>query len=100
MEYDDLPIPRLELRYEDLQKNEKGQDQWRWYYELIYKHVTGEIVHVEMGGTDVKGTRRHGVTEPFRDSVHIRHDLDHLGLRAFRVFGDEIVELDKDTPYM
>jgi hypothetical protein len=90
---DDLPTPRLEIRLHYL-----NDFSYTWMYALVYKHFLGHSVHVPLGETQVSGSYRPGANPkdrmPFRDGVHIKYDMKHLGLRAFVIVDNQIEELE------
>ena len=75
--------------------------RWRWVYTLEYKHLLGHTASVKLGETKCEGgpnpTQLKGrwkgwkPHEPFRDSAHIRHEMDHLKLPAFLVWDAAVV---------
>lgn len=91
-----LPVPRLQMTYRDL------RGDWSYFevrYALFTKHFQGFFVEIPLGvtrigpGTPYGGPKDHNgkLYSPFRDGVHLHHDTEHLGLSAFRIWG-EIVE--------
>lgn len=93
----DLPIPRLEIRCED-----KGDwYNYEWLYGLVYKHLVGRNIFVPLGCTRCGGHGEPPIREgnpdlPFRDGAHIRHEMNHLNLRAFAFLEGKYYELGKD----
>lgn len=101
----DLPVPRLELRWEATDK--RGYNRTCWYF-LVYKHFLGYIVKVPIGHTAVSGGREepfydgsdsldpHGVSRihtPFRDGAHIRNEARQLNLPAFVIWKNKVQEI-------
>jgi hypothetical protein len=90
-----LPVPRLELRWEPI--DERGYN-WRALYSLVHRHFLGHYVTVPMGETRVGGMReplRDGEVDlPFRDGVHIKHDMRELNVPGFAIYGDHVTKLD------
>lgn len=90
---DGLPLPRLEIRCEPL---DDKRYNWTWYYSLIYRHFLGEIIEVPMGQTRCNGRFPKDPFQdmPFRESAHIYHDMNELGLPAYSVIGENRVKLE------
>ena len=95
----DLPVPRLQIEL-------TIESDWChvWFYSLVYKHTTGDIMAIPMGETTSKGG--HGNFKfdsvkdaqfqlPFRDGVHIRRDAHHLNLPAYAIWKDKIFKLEE-----
>jgi hypothetical protein len=102
-EKEGLPVPRLEIRWIKLDKN--GYN-WRAAYNLVYKHLLGDVILVPMGSTtrnggNGKGPIRDGKVEtPFRDGVHIAHEMLTLKLPGFAICDDTVTVLKpyKENP--
>lgn len=93
-----LPLPRLEIRYEEL-----DDDQYNWQadYCLYLPHLLpGKVQVVPIGSTriggggpprrEVAGSHAGKFYGPIRDGAHIRHDMVTLGLPAFIIVGDDV----------
>lgn len=93
---DNLPVPRLEMRWEQL--SDDGYIQ-RWSYCLIYRHTLGHLIAVPLGETRTQGGRGEPpihagkLQTPFRDGVHICNDTMQLGIPAFGICASVIVKL-------
>lgn len=99
-----LPVPRLQLRYEKL--TDDGYS-FRVVYELVYRHYCADLkgcekfVYVPMGETRINGGGILGADEhgkkklhlPMRDSCHIAWDGRQLKLPMFALYEDHIEEL-------
>ena len=86
----DLPVPRLEIRYRNLDKFNHVAD-----YGLVYEHLMGEILFVPFGSTKCGNSKSLDEQAlPFRDGSHIKHDAYFLKLPAFLVSGDKVEEVD------
>lgn len=107
-----LPLPRLQLTWEQLDKPEDGYT-WICRYELILPLPKFDIRNdgkdgacgegpgyytAELGGTRTTregGPNRYGKLDtPFRDGSHITWDSVTLGLPAFVVWNDIYRRLD------
>ena len=92
----DLPLPRLEIRCENL----GDWYNWQWTYSLVYKHVTETVVFVPLGSTKCGGSGRmpldfEGKPDlPFREGVHIRYDAKNMNLPAFAIFEGQTFPLN------
>lgn len=92
---DDLPVPRLEMRW-----THTGDGEAVALQVLVYRHFLDQIEAIPIGQTRCSNMayRNHGDNRPmfhgweergelldlpFRDGSHIRHNALHLGLRAF-----------------
>lgn len=87
-----LPTPRLELRHRDKSDFDHIVD-----YGLVTEHLLGHIMFIPIGSTRIGGG--YGVPDylsddqkdlrnlalPFRDGVHIKHDMKRLNLPGFVV---------------
>lgn len=100
-EKEGLPVPRLEIRW----RKEDG-DGYNWVaaYNLVYRHYLGDVMAVPLGATKVGGqrsptfdyvtmTESSKVETPFRDGVHIMHDMRELRLPGFAVYDGKVTEL-------
>jgi predicted RNase H-like nuclease (RuvC/YqgF family) len=100
-ETEGLPIPRLEIRW-----RQEDIDGYNWVaaYNLVYRHFTGDVVVVPVGATKVGGGRSptfdytagaegEVVSTPFRDGVHIAHDMRELKLPGFAIYDGKVTEL-------
>jgi hypothetical protein len=93
-------LPRLQIRCEHEEGNYYNQT---WYYELVYKHFTGEVVKIQIGKTERNGgdgkppINEDGKLDlPLRDGAHIKHDAIHLNLPAFAICDDIVQKIDLD----
>ena len=84
-----LPVPRLELRWRH------SGDGYNVIcdYNLITKHLLGQIILTPLSSTRVGGPGGGEATcqrldTPFRDGAHILHDAKQLGLPAYVVYKD------------
>jgi hypothetical protein len=91
-----LPVPRLELTIV-----QDDQGDLTWYYRLIYRVYDGDVVSVPLGHTRSRSRGRGSPRQddghlelPFRDGVHIHHDMAHLGLPAFIVWKEHAEQLN------
>lgn len=100
----DLPVPRLEMRWEEMDGPDGGGFNWRCRYDLIYRHFLGHVMRVPLGMTRVGNHSGRppvsgGVVEtPFRDGSHIAHDAHCLRLPAFAICGDVVTKLEPREP--
>lgn len=73
-EAEGLPVPRLEMRWENMDPDGDGYN-WRCRYDLVYRHFLGHVVKVPIGLTRSSGGKgrvtRGMVDTPFRDGCHI-----------------------------
>lgn len=85
----DLPVPRLQIEL-----TIKNESHHIWFYSLVYKFTTGEILSVPMGETVSRGGHNHfrfdSVEDahreiPFRDGTHIRRDAWQLNMPAYAI---------------
>lgn len=95
-----LPLPRLQLTWEKLDKPVDGYN-WECKYEMLMPLTKYDIRNddrwgfyaAKLGGTriDREGPPdRWGKLEtPFRDGAHVLWDAIHLGMPAFVVYGDK-----------
>ena len=93
-----LPVPRLEIRA----YIKEGAYEFKWCYNLVYKHLCDHLLQVPMGVTKVGGGRgpqaSHGkIDEPYRESAHIRSEMKELGLPGFIICGNYAVEINSDN---
>ena len=90
IEDDPLPVPRLELRWSNIEDHEKICT-----YSLVYKHLLGESITVPLGQTKVSGRmlsfENIEAWKPFRDGAHFYNEMEQLNLPGFVVIGDKIV---------
>jgi len=82
----DLPVPRLEMVWEEGSAVRCGYN-YRCSYRLVYRHLLGHLVGVPLGETMVGSSRPPdawgGIGTPFRDGAHIRSDAASLRLPAY-----------------
>lgn len=93
----DLPVPRLEIRWHGDRQHPDGRYEVYAEYCLVTRHLLGWIVFMPIGGTWSSGAlveraAQQHVDLPFRDSAHICNDMKQLKLRAFGICGDKITE--------
>lgn len=92
-----LPVPRLELRCVIL----NGHDySWVWNYDLIYRHRLGHIIAVPLGKTRCDGGKapQYAFSDlPFRERVHIYHDMHEMNLPAYACLGDQSIKLEGEN---
>ena len=85
----ELPLPRLEI-----QLRRVGEEDWwnfEWLYGLMYEHHAHGIYFVPFGMTMSSSGRREapekpsgeGHYEPFRESHHVRTDMERFKLPGF-----------------
>ena len=90
IENDLLPVPRLELRWSNIEDYEKTCT-----YSIVYKHLLGFSVQIPLGQTKVSGRMKDFDNvedwKPFRDGAHFGNEMKQLNLPGFVVIGDEIV---------
>jgi hypothetical protein len=97
----ELPVPRLEMRWEDLGEWGDGSGYHTHVrYDLVYRHYLGHIVRVPIGSTRTSDKidavcRSGSIGLPYRDGAHILHDMGHLQLPAFGIVRDRV---DRLTP--
>lgn len=96
----DLPTPRLELRLKIIEigkdRYNRASGSWEWTYSIVYKHLLGHIVKIPLGSTKSNGCFSFGLPSlPFRDSAHIRHDSESLGLPAYIIRSDKAAPLEE-----
>ena len=98
----DLPLPRLELLWDDLGERGDGEGYaTQIRYDLVYRHYRGHIEHVPMGSSRTsarieKVTQYGKIDLPYRDGAHILYDMAHLGIPAFAIIGARIDQLTWD----
>jgi hypothetical protein len=85
-----LPVPRLQFRW-----LEAGARRWACYYELVYRHLLGDVIGVPLGYTTVTCRQTPELSNgnldmPFRDSAHAKSDAEQLGLEIYVVFGEQV----------
>jgi hypothetical protein len=98
-----LPVPRLELRWEN--QDEHGYNRICWYY-LVFRHLLGNIVKVPLSYTQVNGGGKSPfysadqhysgedyIDTPLRDGAHIVNDARQLRLPAFVIWEDKVQEI-------
>ena len=96
-----LPLPRLELRWWQLDEPE----HWRCDYVLVLPCADGRDeqghgwIRVPMGTTMRESVKapinEEGAVEmPFRDGVHCRRDAYILGIPAYAIYGEMRTRLD------
>lgn len=123
MEYNDLPLPRLELEWSD---DGSGYNRVCTYM-LVYEHFLGrrkiagnddaEVVGIVLGRTKQSGGRRTTYLErfvddetpqietPFRDWSHALSDMEHLKLPLYITTNNGDISIvvsnqdDKRCPY-
>lgn len=93
-----LPTPRLEIRA----FFREGAYEFKWSYNLVYKHLCDHILQVPMGMTKVGGgngpfANAERIDEPFRESAHIRSEMKELNLRGFIICGEFAVEINSEN---
>lgn len=95
----DLPVPRLEVRWEEIPEKDKGDGyQIQASYCLVYKHLCGQTIFVPLGLTRSSGTLSSRVNHngsvdlPFRDGCHFQNEMKQLNLRGFGICGDVTYE--------
>jgi len=81
----DLPIPRLELKYNNLTDDCYNSE---WEYYLVYKHLLGDIICVPLGYTKVSGGNKAPIYDGkinllFRDGAHIKNEAKQLNIPAY-----------------
>ena len=85
-----LPVPRLELRWSNLDEWEKTCT-----YSLVYKHLMDFSVRVPLGETKTSGRMQDvniiNAWKPFRDGAHFDNEMKQFGLPGFIIIGDEVV---------
>lgn len=95
-EQPDLPVPRLELLWEE-GRFERGY-RWQCKYRLVYRHYTEGLMAVPLGITSVGNMdkpNRYGRLEvPIRDGAYVVHDAKQLNLPAFVRYGDQIESVE------
>ena len=90
-ENNNIPVPRLEIRYFDYKSN--GYNLIA-IYSLIYKHLLGDIINIPFGHTKIDSGRGTPVYEdgtldmPFRDGAHIKNEMLQLNLPAYVIYND------------
>lgn len=111
-----LPLPRLQLTWEELEKRDADGYNWICRYELILPLPKYDIRNdgkdgkvgkgpgyytADLGGTRTTregGPNRYGTLDtPFRDGAHIAWDSVTLNLPAFVVWGDIYRRLDEPS---
>jgi hypothetical protein len=89
----ELPIPRLEVRWEPCDDGRYGAAA---VYSLVYRHLLGHVAFVPLGITRTTGAladrvRDGGVVDlPFRDGAHFANEMRQLSLRGFAIVGDVV----------
>lgn len=94
----DLPIPRLELRYTNV-------DSYNCVckYAMIYRHLLDDIVCIPLGKTDVGGNGGEPcifdgkLSLPFRDGAHIKNEMRQLNLPGYVIYNNRIEEIEIDN---
>lgn len=91
-----LPVPRLEIRWSEMPKDENGYSI-QAQYSLVYRHLLGQICFIPLGLTRSSGSlanrTREGVETPFRDGAHLANEMKQLNLRAFAICGNQVEEI-------
>lgn len=83
-----LPIPRLEIRHRDPRGKELGQGyNIVAEYRMIYEHLEGNVLAVDLGKTLIGGSVRDPLDTPFRMGAQIIHDMLHLHLPGYVING-------------
>ena len=104
---DALPVPRLEIRYHRVSGTWRNPDAWETKearYNLVYRHLDGDIVTVPLENTKIEGGTGEPpvvngeVVLPYRDGAHIYHEMMTLGLPGFSICGDVVTDLGKKDP--
>lgn len=93
-EAEGLPVPRLEIRWR--------RSDWWWSatYALVYRHLLGQVVIQPLGITRLHGgppgqpIYNGKVDTPYRDGVHIRHEMRTLKLPGYAVCEGLVTELE------
>lgn len=100
-----LPVPRLELVYEQLY----GWSEYAVNYHLVYRHLLGHCVAVPLGRTTIHGShestpirvQRNGQRfpdMPFREGAHFREDMKTLKLPGFLICDGEVFPYEEEPP--
>lgn len=106
-----LPTPRLQFRWEKIEKPVDGMD-WFCHYELVLKLDTNDIrnpheykkpgeLTLALGGTRVGKYGRepfwpeNGIVDtPFRDGAHAHWDGLQLGIKhVYAIYGERITDV-------
>lgn len=88
-DYDNLPVPRLELAYVQL-------DEWRDFkviYRLVMRHLNGELIGIPLGCTRTGSSGNHKPESydlPRRDGCHAAHDGAHLRMPLYKLMPGEL----------
>lgn len=94
--FPNLPLPRLQITCTPIDGNWHSTN---WSYCLVYQHYLNYIVYVPLGNTVRNGNNGPHPPKnddlPLREGKHILMDSKHLGLRAFSVVENRILELSE-----
>ena len=87
-----LPVPRLELVYEQI----RGWDDYRVTYRLVVKHLLGHLVGIPLSFTKIGGRSCNVEPDhdhlPLRDGAHAAHDSTHLRCAVFKLMPGKSAE--------
>jgi len=84
-----LPIPRLEIRYERMADGESLA-----LYGIVYRHFLKDILLIPFSATKVGSHRPLEVQDlPFRDGAHIRNEMEQLKLPGYLIHGEKTTKL-------
>lgn len=76
-----LPIPRLEIRYREMDESDI-----LGVYGIVYKHLLGDIILVPFSATRIGSHRPLDELDlPFRDGAHIQCEMKSLNLPGYVV---------------
>jgi len=78
-----LPVPRLELAYTQVD----GWSHFRVTYQMVLRHLCGQLYALVIGSTDIAGHSKDPPDElasPRYDTNHAAHDSAYLGYPVYR----------------
>lgn len=93
----DLPLPRLEMRWQEIEHPRDGYTLEAAYC-LVYRHLLGHTEFVPLGLTRSSGSLARRLLDngsvdlPFRDGAHFANEMRQLRLRGFGIVGDHVHE--------
>lgn len=83
----DLPIPRLEIVFEELPQ--PNHYVGIWHYRLVLRHLLGHVHWLALGATQTSATLERAQHDgPIRDGVHLQFDSRQLNLPGYVIIAD------------
>jgi len=88
-----LPLPRMEIRYR--------VDEYNSYadYGLVIRHLLKTIEFIPFSSTRLNLECAKELKLPYRDGVHLLHDLENLKLPGYIVFKDNFKDIKEYREY-